>query len=185
MNYATAYSSVVRYSRTDHHGFQQAILDASSARWKQRPPPRSEYDVFDPTHALVYADYLSEQGHPAEHVFRWWADSERQRLMEAMGQRGMFVGHSAAPVGEDGLSWSLGQGAKTKKFPSHPIIVHVGWSRPIDGGGTHWGRVYSPVTPDEADALADHIDQHYGEGRHPIAAALRQTAARHRRRKPR
>jgi hypothetical protein len=50
--------------------------------------------------------------------------------------------------------------------------------------GDRHGRVYAPMTPDEVDALADHVDRHYGEtadGKHPIVAELKAAAARFRR----
>ena len=171
-----------RVRRYSHPAFQDALQAEAAARVARKPHIKSEYELYDPTTALVYADYLQEQNHPAEHVFRWWADPERREILARMGQRGTFVGRSDWPRPEDGLSWSIGYGNKVRQHPIHPIIVHVGWHRGIPeerGKGGGYGRIYAPITSVEASELADHIDRFYGQGQHGVADVLREAAKKY------
>lgn len=166
-----------------HEALQKAIIINRNERIKRATPPGSryakgtEYDFHDTTPSLVYADYLEEQNHPAEHVIRWWADHKRREAGDRVGMKGMFVGHSNEPEDGSGIGWAVGESRKVKLYPEYPIWVSTNYGH--DG---HYDRHYAPITPSEAYELADKIDAHY-DGKHPIASDLRSLADKYSKRK--
>lgn len=185
MPYAAELDAVLRYS--SHEAFQRAILKKTDQLFASGKTPRGRFkgtdrDLSDANDTLVYADFLADEGHPAEHVLRWWTDPERAAEGERVGMSGMFVGPANAPKGPDGISWSIGHSRKIRLHPKYPLWVHVAFEQPNAESTWKYGRYYAPVTPDEATTLADHIDRFY-DGKHPIAYELREAADRYRKRR--
>jgi len=179
---AAAFTDAVRYAAADnvgenHAAMQKAMLVGNSNWWKEYGRVMRDGQIgisakrgreigrqrvgHDALPALVYADYLDEIGHPAARVFRLHHDEERQRIATQMKQRGMFFGESSWPR-PDGLGWSIGTSTKNS---SHPLWAHVDFQHEKESlpeGVYGYGRVYAPLTLEEAKQLADDHEAFYG-----------------------